>query len=89
MKKITIHTNEYPTMAEIHHFLAEELAFPPYYGKNFDALYDCLTDLTEETEIHLTLRDTDKEKKEFQILKKVLSDAAEAQQNLTVIIENQ
>ena len=87
MKKITIDTNEHPTMTEIHHRLAGELNFPSYYGNNFDALYDCLTELSEETEIRLILRETDAQKT-FQTLKRVLTDAAKAQPNLVVIIEN-
>ena len=30
------------------------LRFPDYYGKNLDALYDCLTDITEELTILVT-----------------------------------
>ncbi len=30
---------------EAHAYLKEELGFPDYYGRNLDALYDCLTDL--------------------------------------------
>lgn len=33
-----------------HDYLKEVLALPDYYGKNLDALYDCLTEL-DETEI--------------------------------------
>lgn len=33
-----------------HDYLKEALALPDYYGKNLDALYDCLTEL-DETEI--------------------------------------
>lgn len=87
MKKITIDTNEHLTMTEIHHLLAGELKFPSYYGNNFDALYDCLTELSEETKIRLILRETDAQKT-FQTLKRVLTDAAKDQPNLTVIIEN-
>ncbi len=28
-----------------HEYLKEVFGFPEYYGKNLDALYDCLTDL--------------------------------------------
>lgn len=36
---------------KLHEMLAEALKFPNWYGKNLDALYDCLTDGQEETEI--------------------------------------
>lgn len=32
----------------LHGWLAENLGFPDWYGRNLDALYDCLTDLTKE-----------------------------------------
>ncbi|MBQ1251979.1 MAG: barstar family protein, partial [Firmicutes bacterium] len=54
MKKVTINTNQLQTMEQIHEYLAEKLNFPDYYGKNLDALYDCLTDINEETEIQLS-----------------------------------
>ena len=37
-------------MDAIHTQLAETFRFPDYYGRNLDALYDCLTEL-DETEI--------------------------------------
>ena len=36
-----IHTKE-----DLHRIFAEALAFPDWYGKNLDALHDCLTTLT-------------------------------------------
>ncbi|MDO5825542.1 MAG: ribonuclease inhibitor [Methanosphaera sp. rholeuAM130] len=36
-----------------HSYLKKVFDFPDYYGKNLDALYDCLTDISVETEIHL------------------------------------
>lgn len=37
----------------LHAVLAERLELPDWYGKNLDALGDCLTDVREETEIVL------------------------------------
>lgn len=36
---------------EGHDYLKKSLNFPDYYGKNLDALYDCLTEISVETEI--------------------------------------
>ena len=33
------------SLSELHTALAALLSFPDYYGHNFDALHDCLTDL--------------------------------------------
>lgn len=38
---------------EGHDYLKEALNFPDYYGKNLDALYDCLCEIGVETEIIL------------------------------------
>ena len=32
------------SVEETHSYLAKELSFPDHYGKNLDALYDCLTE---------------------------------------------
>ena len=40
-------------MDAIHELLARELSFPAYYGKNLDALYDCLTEVQEDVEIEV------------------------------------
>ena len=36
-----------------HDYLKDVLNFPDYYGKNLDALYDCLCEIGVETEITL------------------------------------
>ena len=79
MKKVTIDTNQLQTMEQIHDYLAKELNFPSHYGKNLDALYDCLTDINEETEIELIA-----EKETFLPLKKVLTTAAKSNKNLHI-----
>lgn len=37
--------------AAAHDHLAEQLGFPGYYGRNLDALYDLLTERSEQTHI--------------------------------------
>ncbi len=37
----------------LHDLLATELCLPPWYGRNLDALYDCLTDVREDTVVVL------------------------------------
>ena len=79
MKKVTIDTNQLQTIEQIHDYLAKELNFPDYYGKNLDALYDCLTDISEETEIELLT-----EEETFLPLKKVLTAATKSNKNLNI-----
>lgn len=35
----------------LHDLLIDSLGLPEWYGRNLDALYDCLTDVSEEMEI--------------------------------------
>ena len=45
MKQISLDGNVLADASSVHDYLKQQFAFPDYYGKNFDALYDCLTDL--------------------------------------------
>lgn len=49
MKKVIIDCASIADKAALHCALAQALEFPDYYGNNLDALYDCLTDIREET----------------------------------------
>lgn len=53
MKQIILDGNILSDAAKVHDYLMEMLDFPEYYGKNMDALHDCLTDL-ENVEITIT-----------------------------------
>ena len=44
--KITIIPSSIADKEEILNFYAQELYFPEYFGQNWNALYDCLCDLT-------------------------------------------
>ena len=49
VKKVVLDCEKLLRRKEAHLYLAEMLDFPDYYGKNLDALYDCLTELGECT----------------------------------------
>ena len=59
---------------ELHQWLEKAFSFPEWYGNNLDALFDCLTDVAEDTEICLRYPDA---------LKEQLGDYAE---RLTVVL---
>lgn len=58
MKLITLDGNRLSDAAQVHDYLKESFNFPEYYGKNLDALYDCLTDL-DDVEITIILPEED------------------------------
>ena len=47
VKVIELNCEELHERTQAHQYLAQELTLPDYYGKNLDALYDCLTELGE------------------------------------------
>ena len=74
----------------LHQALSALLAFPAYYGKNLDALHDCLTDLHEPTK--LIVRGTSALDellgRRANAFRRVLDDSAEENPNLTVRFED-
>ena len=54
MKKIELDFKDLQTPRQIHEYIAEKMGFPGYYGKNLDALYDCLTDICEDTQVTIS-----------------------------------
>lgn len=71
-----------------HKYLQEALGFPKYYGKNLDALFDCLTELGDCT---VVLRGKDQLAQSggygARILQ-VLENAAQANPGLTLETED-
>ncbi|MBR6039425.1 MAG: barstar family protein [Clostridia bacterium] len=53
MEFIIIDGRRMTSIEATHEYLARTLRLPPYYGKNLDALHDCLTDLSRDVWIIL------------------------------------
>ena len=53
MKTATIDLTNCKYVYELHQRIEKALGFPDYYGKNLDALFDCLTDIRREQELVL------------------------------------
>ena len=66
---------------EIHEYLAKQFNFPDYYGKNLDALFDCLTSITTPTAVLAVINAQDEYHKK---IKNVLDDAQEENKNFGV-----
>ena len=47
MNTAEIFLSEQMTECELHEEIAQKLSFPEYYGKNLDALNDCLSEINE------------------------------------------
>lgn len=84
MKKVILNCENLIERKQAHLYLAEMLEFPEYYGKNLDALFDCMTELGECTVVlqgEAELRQA--EGYGVKILK-VLEEAAQANPGLTL-----
>ena len=67
-----------------HDSLAEAFGFPEYYGRNLDALHDCLCEIGEETAIVMT--DMDEENPDARPFLDVLADSARENPRLSLYV---
>ena len=81
MKQITLDGNILADIAQVHNYLKEMLEFPEYYGKNLDALYDCLTDLVD---VEITITSPDEDGAIFQKVLRVFKAADRENERLKV-----
>lgn len=51
MKTVVIDGGKMYDRESAHNYIAERLGFPGYYGKNLDALHDCLCEMGEDVNI--------------------------------------
>ena len=88
MKKVIISCTEIKSRYQLHEKLTELLEFPEWYGRNLDALHDLLTEISEDTVITFSNFETLEENlgRYALLLKKVVTDAAEANNKIKVEI---
>ena len=73
---------------DLQELLVKELPLPEYYGRNLDALYDCLTDPGPEVEIVLENQETLLENLGlgYWRLVRMLADAAEESRRIHFLV---
>lgn len=81
MLHIILNGAKLETKETMHAYLAKMLRLPDYYGRNLDALHDCLTDIGEETELILLNWDAFDHTKRAM---RVMMDSAEENENLYI-----
>lgn len=62
MRTITLDLERMTSVPALHKYLRSALALPAHYGANLDALYDCLTEIAEPTQIIVPANVADNEK---------------------------
>lgn len=75
--------------AALHDYLAQVLELPAYYGKNLDALYDCLTEISQPLTLVLPAAalKADYLNGYGAQLAETMQDAASENENLKIIVE--
>ncbi len=87
MKEIRLEESRLQDKKEAHEYLKEELCFPDHYGRNLDALYDCLTEL-KPCRITVAVSKEPIESSGYaEKILRVLKEAAKDNSNLELVIE--
>ncbi len=86
MTEIIISGSDITDKNQLHDIFAEKLGFPQWYGRNSDALHDCLTDVADEVKIVINDYEQLKETlgKTASVIKRVLIDSANENENIIV-----
>ena len=71
---------------EAQRYLKRVFDFPDYYGMNLDALFDCLTDICEYTDIRIEYNEDDEAFEYFNRVAEVFMDASNCNSYLALIM---
>lgn len=87
-RRVTLSGNKMKSKELMHTYLAKKLKFPTYYGKNLDALHDCLSEIGHP--LHITVTYTDRLKEHLgdygEALLQVLKDAEKENERISVSV---
>lgn len=87
-KRVTLSGNKMTSREVLHTYLAKKLAFPAYYGKNLDALHDCLCE--RSSPLHITVTYTERLKEHLgnygETLLQMLQDVTEENEFITLSV---
>ena len=87
-RRVTLSGNKMTSREVLHTYLAKKLAFPAYYGKNLDALHDCLCE--RSTPLHITVTYADRLKEKLgdygETLLRVLQDVTEENERISLSV---
>lgn len=87
MKKLNLEEQSFSKEQEVHVFLKACLGFPNYYGNNLDALYDMLSELSEQVTVCFCFRGTEEKGGILQKFLPVFLEACEENPWLQVVVE--
>ena len=87
-KSVIVYGSDFDDIVQVHEYLAEQLDFPAYYGKNLDALYDVLTesDIPMKIEIHLEDVDNHDLLQRLEKMTDVIADAGEENERIELTV---
>lgn len=87
-RRVTLSGNKMKSKETMHAYLAKKLKFQVYYGKNLDALHDCLCEIGHPLRITVTYtaRLVEETGEYGEAFLEVLKDAARENKNLTVML---
>ena len=54
MKRVRIDCEQVHSEDDFHDIVSREFSFPHYYGRNPNAFWDCLTEVFDETRVHVS-----------------------------------
>ena len=89
MIKIELDLHGIGNPKDVHRYLAAAMDFPEYYGNNLDALYDCLTEICDDTCVGIQGMGAIKDERFAIMLRKVFEDAEDANPHLCVFFSDQ